>query len=72
MNAIQSVVWLLMLTGLQAQRYPQSERYDRPKPYHPYPEEAAEHETAEDYPCALVVPGLPGKSAAVDRYHYAK
>lgn len=60
------------MTGLQAQRpYPGADRYGPPKPYpqHYEPEyEPVEYAEPEESPCALVVPGLPGKSAAVDRY----
>lgn len=62
---------LMVAVGLHAQRYPLPEPYDRP-PYRPYDEVEQHEETGRDYPCALVVPGLPGKSAAVDRPHYAK
>lgn len=66
----------LLMASLQAQRpYPGAERYGPPKPYHPanhYEVEESDKHDTDEYPCALVVPGLPGKSAAVDRYHYAK
>lgn len=65
-------VWLF--AGLQAQR-PYPDRYGPPPPHHHYPPHLHPHEPYEvdEYPaCALVVPGLPGKSALMDRYHHPK
>lgn len=66
---------VVCLAGVVRPQYPRpppphaDHRYGPPPPpphhHHPYHGQEEEHHEAQ---CALVVPGLPGKSAAGDRY----